>query len=121
MATGSGTVLATIAAGASLSGAVDLTLGDGGRIAGTPVGLMFPDAWTAAGLGFEVSMDGVTYLELQDVAGTPVALVVVADDAIPLTVRYLQGWKYIKLQSGTLAAPVNQVAEAIITIALAEL
>ncbi|RZN10279.1 hypothetical protein CWO91_13890 [Bradyrhizobium genosp. SA-3] len=74
-----------------------------------------PSAWTAATLTLQVSTDGVTYRDLWDESGE-VTYQAGANRAIHLSSF---GWwtiRYLKIRSGTSAAPVNQGADR--TIAL---
>lgn len=100
---------ATIANGENLSGAVDL--GDK-----TMTGIVMPAAWTAAVLTFAVSADGVTYNPLYDEDGSEVTETVAASRAIRLDPAQWAGWRYVKIRSGTAAAPVAQGAERIVQI-----
>lgn len=102
---------ATIASGASLSGAVDLF----DRIM---AGIEMPASWTAAGLSFEVSSDGVTYRPLTDDAGAEKTLVVAASKAVQFTLAEGFAWRYLKLRSGTSSAAVNQGADRVVTLVL---
>ncbi len=103
------TMTATIAAAGSLSAAVDLA----GR--GSPVGLLMPAAWDAAVITFAVSNDGVTYRNLQQQLGAgEYSLTVDVDQALPLDPADFVAWRYIKVRSGTAAAPVAQAAGAAI-------
>ena len=103
---------ATIAAGASLSGPVSL-----GAL--TLVGISMPATWTPAPLTFQVSPDGSTWQELYDGAGNEVTIFAAAGQfIIPLLdPSYLwRGVNLLQVRSGTLAAPVNQVAAAVVNI-----
>jgi hypothetical protein len=103
---------ATIAAGASLSGPVSL-----GAL--TLVGISMPSVWTTAPLTFQVSPDGSTWQELYDGAGNEVTITAAAGQfIIPLLdPSYLwRGVNLLQVRSGTLAAPVNQVAAAVVNI-----
>ena len=105
-------MLATIAAGASLSGPVSL-----GAL--TLVGISMPAVWTTAPLTFQVSPDGSTWQELYDGAGNEVTITAAAGQfIIPLAdPSYLwRGVNLLQVRSGTLAAPVNQVAAAVVNI-----
>jgi hypothetical protein len=110
---------ATIAAGQSLSGQVSL----GQK---TLVGIYMPAAWTAADLTFQVSGDGGTTFEefvVTDLtAANAVATVQVhtpaASQFIGLDPAKFRGVNCIKVRSGTSGTPVNQVAQAVITLAL---
>ena len=103
---------ATIAAGASLSGPVSL-----GAL--TLVGISMPATWTPAVLTFQVTPDGGTWQELYDGAGNEVTIFAAAGQfIIPLLdPSYLwRGVNMLQVRSGTLAAPVNQVAAAVVNI-----
>jgi hypothetical protein len=103
---------ATIAAGTALSGPCAL-----GAL--TLVGISMPAVWTAAPLTFQVSPDGVTWQELYDGAGNEVTVTAAAGQfVIPLAdPSYLwRGVNLVQVRSGTAAAPVNQVAAAVINL-----
>ena len=101
---------AAIAAGQSLSGPVPMG-------ADTPVGIWMPPAWTPAALTFQVSPDGgTTWLELQDGLGTAVSVIAAAGQFIQLTNYMWRAINMIQIRSGTLAAPVVQVAAAIVVM-----
>lgn len=95
---------ATIASGASLSGAVDL--GSGGRAAR----IAMPAAWTTANLTFQASYDGITYNNLYDKDGVEYTAQAAASRSILLPVADWYGIRYLKVRSGTSAAAVNQGA-----------
>ena len=99
----------TIANGAALSDAVNLR----GEVL---VGVRMPAAWTAAGITFQVSMDNVTYLNAYAAGGGEVALVVVAAHHVALDPNGYAGFRWIKVRSGTGAAPVNQLAERVFSV-----
>lgn len=98
-----GTTPATIANGASLSGAVYL----GEK---TLLGLVMPAAWTAAVITLSVSLDGTTYVDAYDSTGTETSYTVAASRYIALNPANLVGVRYVKLRSGTAASAVNQAA-----------
>jgi hypothetical protein len=104
------TATATIANGASLSGAIDL---------GTSrlLAIQMPAAWTAAALTFEASYDGVTYAPVYDSAGTEISWTVGASRLVlnAAAAEWL-GVRYLKVRSGTSAAPVNQAADRTLKI-----
>lgn len=113
-------VVATIPNGQALSDAVPL----GGA---EMTGLLMPAAWTAAGLTFQGSLDGVNYFEISLDTGAPTAATVpsAAAAAGALLVRgaagtsalaQILGIPFIKVRSGTSGAPVNQAAERQIKI-----
>lgn len=93
----------TIANGASVSAFVDLE-------AQTLVGIHMPAAWTAAGLTFQVSEDGVTYDDLYDAAGSEKTVSVAASRYIYTIPSDWVGIRFIKVRSGTAGTPVNQGA-----------
>lgn len=99
---------ATIANGASLSGGVNLR----GRVL---CGVYMPAAWTAAGLSFQGSADGVTYYDIHaalgEVTATTAASVYASVDPTPFL-----GVNFLKVRSGTSAAAVNQLAERVLTL-----
>ena len=106
----------TILNGASLSGALDLTISGG-----PPVGIQMPAAWTAANLTFQVSFDGTTYQDFYDSAGTEIAVTAAAARFIALDPTNYFGVRFVKIRSGTSGVPVNQLADrAIILVFLAE-
>lgn len=94
---------ATIASGASLSGAVNLS----GHVL---VGVYMPASWTAAGLTFQGSNDGVTWANIYASDGAEVSATAAAGQYISLDSNTFLGVKYLKVRSGTSAAAVNQGA-----------
>ena len=102
------TFTATIAAGASLSGAIDL--GDN-----TLILISMPAAWTTATLSIQSSIDGVTYQEtkISDALLSYNPLVACNQSIEPTD---LLGCRWIKIRSGTAAVPVNQAAERLIRL-----
>lgn len=102
---------ATIAASASLSGIV--TLG-----AGTPAAFEMPTAWDAANLTFQTSTDGTTFQDYYDSAGNEVTVVAAASRNIKQDVADFAGARFIKIRSGTSAAPVNQSSLRTIRVSL---
>lgn len=111
------TVTATIANGASLSGAVDL---GGYRVAA----LDMPAGWTAAALTFQASNTDGSYGDLYDEAGAevtvPSAAVAASRRIVPgsTLALHLLAHRYLKVRSGTAAAAVAQAAERAITLVL---
>ena len=103
------TTTATIASGASLSGAVDL--GDNVIVA-----LSMPASWTTAVLSFQGSHDGVTYQELKDTYDALLSYNPLVASNRAVEPQHFLGWRYIKVRSGTAAVPVNQAAERVITL-----
>lgn len=95
----------TIASGASLSGAISMHLDQNPQV---PVALEMPATWTAAGLTFQASYDGVTYNNVYDDGGTELTLTVSSSRHVTLEPRYFVGIRYLKVRSGTSGTPVNQ-------------
>lgn len=100
----------TIANGESLSGAVYV----GGEH--SLVGITYPAAWTAAGISFQVSFDGVTYQNLRDDAGNEVTKTVTAGQFRELDASEFKTAIYLKVRSGTAALAVAQLAARTITL-----
>lgn len=117
------TTTATIASGASLSGAINLhAIKDAGSsMTGDGVHLcaiQMPAAWDTANLSFQASADGITYSELYDMYGAPYAVVSAASRLIVLNVQDFSGLKFLKIRSGTAASAVNQTADRTLTLIL---
>jgi hypothetical protein len=95
---------ATIANGASLSGAVNL--GNGGLAA-----IVMPSAWTAAVLTFQGSSDGTNFYNLYDDTGSEITATVSTSRIVALQPSLFAGLRYVKVRSGTSGAAVNQGGE----------
>lgn len=108
---------ATIAASASLSGQVNL--GEKQLL-----GIYMPAAWTAADITFQSSPDGgVTWDELNTTDGAAADAVTPFQIHLPAASLFigidptrLRGVNCIKVRSGTSGTPVNQVAQAVLTL-----
>lgn len=101
---------ATIAAGQSLSGPTPTGVD-------TLVGISMPATWTAASITLQVSPDGgTTWQELYDGAGNEVTITAAAGQFIQLNSYMWRGMNMFQVRSGTLAAPVAQVAAAIVNL-----
>lgn len=98
-----------IPANAALSDAIDL---DGVTL----VGIQMPSAWDAANLTFQVSVDGSTFANLYDQAGSEVTVNASAGRYIVVDHLTFLGIRYLKVRSGTSAAPVNQTASRVLTV-----
>jgi hypothetical protein len=98
------TATATIASGASLSGAVCLS-------AGTLTGIQLPSAWTTADLTFQGSADGVAYANVYDQLGNEATITSAgASTYVPLGAFDFAGLSWLKVRSGTSGTPVVQAA-----------
>lgn len=106
------TETATIANGASVSGAVNLA----GRVF---CGLYMPAAWTAAGLSFQGSYDGATYYDVRtetaEVTGAAAASQYIGFDP-----TWFLGVNFLIVRSGTSGTPVNQGAERALILMLGQ-
>ena len=103
------TATATIASGASLSSAVDLSNKRLARI-------VIPSGWTTANLTVQTSYDGTNYADLYDKDGAVYTITVGgASRAIMVPLADFIGVQYLKLRSstvsGTTITAVNQGAE----------
>lgn len=102
---------AVIANGASLSQAIDL----GDLLL---AGISIPASWTAADLTFKGSVDGVTFQDLYDAAGTEVTADAAAARHIVLEPAKFAGMRSVKIRSGTTGSPVTQGAARTLTAVL---
>lgn len=101
----------TISSGQSLSAEVDL--------AGySVVGVLMPSAWTAANLTFQGSLDGTTFGNLIEKAGTELEVIAAASYLVPLTGSAFAPARFLKIRSGTSGTPVNQGANRTIQLVL---
>jgi hypothetical protein len=108
-------VNATIASSASVSNAIDLQFGFR-----SVLGVQMPDGWTAASITFEVSHDSTTWSQLY-APGFGVVTVAAADGAaadlaFSLNPAFFAGWSFVRVRSGTTAAPVTQGAERVLRV-----
>jgi hypothetical protein len=109
-------LLATIAAGQSLSGAVDF----GNNYV---VGLIMPTAWTNAHCSVLVSLNNTNYFDLfsfDDLGGstnpTEFKFNVVSGAIVAVDPDRLLMGRYIKFRSGTREQPVLQAAARVFTV-----
>lgn len=98
------TFTVTIAANASLSGAVQLD-------EFVPVAIVMPSSWTAANLTFQASEDGTTFLDLYSTSGSELQVTAAANRFLALDPAQFRGARFLKVRSGTSATPVNQTAQ----------
>jgi len=103
---------ATIAISTSLSAAIALPPG------WYPAAILMPAAWTAADLTFQLSLDGTTFADLYDDAGTEVTAKAAAARYITLDPLEFRTARAIKLRSGTAASAVNQEAARTLILVL---
>lgn len=105
------TIIASIAASASLSGAVDL---GGARLAR----ILMPSEWTAANLTFQASTDGETFNNLYDQYGTEYTVTAAAARDIIVNLTDFLGVRFLKVRSGIAASAVTQAAAREVTLVL---
>lgn len=97
----------TIANGASLSDAFEIGMANNVVVQVDTVG------WTAAGITFQVSLDGTSWSDLLNASGE----VTFPSDAAGRAYQVpAGGFRYIKVRSGTSGAPVNQGAARTILV-----
>ena len=100
-----------IANGTALSAAINL----GGRVL---VGMLMSSAWTAAGVTFQASIDGVTFADLFTIDGDELLATVAASQFIVLNPANFSGIAFLKVRSGTTGTPVNQAAARTLVLAI---
>lgn len=103
---------ATIAAGGSLSGAVNVGVD-------TVVAIVMPAAWTAASLTFQAKGDDDdTFHDVYDEVGNELEVSADAGRFVALgpLIIYFAGAKQVKVRSGTASAPVVQGAERAVKV-----
>ena len=104
-------VIVTIPSGASgLSAAVALS-------PRFPLTIDIPAGWIAASLTFQGSSDGLAYLDVYDEYGAEYVVVPVAGKRATIPpMDALRLGPYMKIRSGTAAAPVNQTAQRLLIV-----
>lgn len=101
--------------GANLSKTLTATIANGVAVSDVMIvhpiavgAIIMPAAWTAAGLTFQGSFDGVNFFDLYDDSGVEYLIPVLVSQAIVLNVPLV--FPYLKVRSGTTGSPVNQGA-----------
>lgn len=106
------TKTATIAAAASLSGAVHL---EGLALAA----LIVPSGWDAADITFQASIDGTNWFNVHEAGSdTEVTVQAGASRYIALSPDSFRGIQRVKVRSGTSGSAVNQADEVTLTLVL---
>ena len=102
---------ATIASGASLSGAISLSYL-------TVVSILIPAEFDGSAITFQGSVDGTNYFNLYDETETEVNFPVSASRLVKVTnVNYFFGLEYLKIRAGTAASPTNQsTTDTVLTV-----
>jgi hypothetical protein len=99
----------TFAAGAPASGTVSL-------LNLHIIGIDMPATWTAATITFLTSIDGITFKTTADVTGAEITITAAASTHIVVPPLSAPSAKFVKLQSGSSAATVNQVSATTLTL-----
>lgn len=108
-----GTTTVTIANGASLSGAADLS----GVIGGGLVAIIPDAAFDTNVLTFQASADNSTFSNLYNSSGAEVTTgSIAASNWYALDPADFAGIPYLKVRSGTSGAAVNQVGATVLTL-----
>jgi hypothetical protein len=94
-----------------LSGAVELGAARLARIT-------MPQSWTPADLTFAVSDDGEVFADLYDADGAEYSIKAAASRSIILPLSDPLSAQFIKVRSGTAGAPIQQGADAALTLVL---
>lgn len=103
----------TIPSGSAVSGPA--YLGHGELCA-----LTYPTSWTTADLTLQTSLDGVTYQDAYNEAGTEITIKAGAARNVALIVP-IRGALWLKLRSGSSGSPTNQGADRIIGLLVRKL
>lgn len=79
-------------------------------VSGERIGVVIPASWETADLTFQASLDGVTWSDLYNDAGTEVTVKAAASRAVSLDTKYLglAPFELVKIRSGTAQTPVVQ-------------
>lgn len=88
----------------------------GGRII---TGVYMPSGWTAAGLSFQVSIDGSAWASVYTATAEFVATVA-AGLYIAIDPMIFRGATHVRLRSGVVALPVAQLADRTVTLMLTD-
>lgn len=105
------TETATIANGASLSGAINTN-------GMTPTRLQLPASLEGTALTFQVSIDGVTYTDLYDELGVEVNYPCASSHTVNLPAGMWKLVRYFKIRTGTAASASAQTGAAAIIVQL---
>lgn len=111
------TLTATIASGASLSGAIDMSAFALNKDNFRLFGIIMPAAWTTANLTFQASFDsGLTWIDIMDALGTEYTVIAGTSRYIPVDPTPFAAIPMLKIRSGTVSTPVNQGADRIVAL-----
>lgn len=103
-------ITATIAVDGNLSAAVFI----GAEF--SLIAIKYPAAWDAAGIAFQVSLDGTNWEILRDDAGNELTKTVTAAQFRELDSSEFKSGIWLKIQSGTNSSPVTQTAARSFTL-----
>lgn len=105
------TTTVTVANLASLSGAsLDLS------VLGKPVAVITDAAWDTQAMTFQVSVDGVNFFNLYNEGSEYQIAGAAASHFHRVDWSLFYGVKFLKVRSGTGAAPVNQAGDSVVTL-----
>lgn len=104
---------------ATISGGDATGLSNVINVIGNMAGLITPPAWTAAGLTFLGSYDGVNFFPIYDGPTERNYVLPAVQAQMALSLNDWLSVAYLKLRSGTGAAPVVQGADRVFQILLA--
>lgn len=76
--------------------------------------LVVPAAWDAANITLLGSIDGTAFFPIHDAAGAEVALTAAPGRIVRFPAEFFVGVNFLRLRSGTTAAPVNQAAQRVV-------
>ena len=108
------TVSTTILAGATTSGAVDMTTPN---LAGfAPIAFFVPVGWTSAKMSLDVSLNGSTWFLLHFADKDFVTKTIAGGETLIDPTYLLRGFPYFRIRSGTSAAPVTQVSAVTLVV-----
>lgn len=102
---------ATIAAGQSLSAAIDCSTG-------APVFLHMPPDWTSARLSFQVSPDNTDYDDLFDASAREITVNVLPGTAMRLDSELWAPVTWLKIRSGGRDQPIPQAVNRTISVVI---
>jgi hypothetical protein len=83
-------------------------------------GIIMPATWDAAAITLQAGMDGVTFQDVYDKSGAEVSITVAAGKCTMMDPAPLQAACYLRIRSGTGAAPVNQTAQRTVNLILVD-
>ena len=85
------------------------------------MGVALPSGWTSANLTIEVSFNNSDWIGLVYNSASPSSQINVVDTPVPSAFHSVDAtgtisFRYVRVRSGTTAAPVNQVSERAVSL-----